>query len=408
MTDGADPGRHWSRTLWAMVAVQFIIGAAFSIVPPVLPLILPTVGVTEPGAMRIWSGFLVGVTPLAAALMSPQWGRWVDRVDRRVILLITCAAAAACTTAMTFATAAWQFLLLRFSMGLFGGHSAAAMSIVGAAAPPERLGRALGWLAMGQLGGALLGPLLGGILADAFGNPRAPFLAAGLGALLVAGAIAFVPAARPRGAHQDDPSTRADHRSITHRHPDVRTLIAILFLTQCAIMMSQPIISLRVLELVGHRADVTTLAGLAFSAVGLSGLIAAPSLGALSDAVGAKKLLFVVAVMATVLTLPQGFAADYLKFVLERFLAGLMLCAMIPVMNALVGKAVREQDRGRAFGMTAGAAFMGAFVGPVVGGLIASHFGITAVFLVSGGILAVNATCIGAFLWPGSIQARPA
>ncbi len=86
--------------------------------------------------------------------------------------------------------------------------------------------------------------------------------------------------------------------------------------------------------------------------MGLSGLIAAPALGALSDAVGARKLLFVVVILATLLTVPQSDATSYSGFVLERFLAGLMLCAMIPVMNSLVGKAVPDKDRGRAFGMT--------------------------------------------------------
>ena len=390
---------HWLRTLIAMVTFQFVIGAAFSIVPPVLPLVLPAVGVTDPGALRIWSGFLVGVTPFAAALMSPQWGRWADRMDRRLILFITCVTAATCTSAMVLATHPWQLLLLRFSMGLFGGHVAAALSIVGAAAPAGRLGRALGWMTMGQLAGALLGPLAGGFIADQAANARAPFLAAGIASVLVATTIAFVPAARVSSSPGNRHAGVAGP-TVGQRRPQLRVLLLILFLTQSAIMITQPVISLHVLELVGQRPDLGTLAGFAFSVVGLSGLIAAPALGTLADALGPQRLLCGVGWAAVILTLPQGFAHAYGPFVFERFLAGLMVCAMIPMTNTLVGQSVPAHERGRAFGMTTGATFLGAFLGPVAGGLIASHFGLSVVFLISAGLLAVSATGIAVFVWP--------
>ena len=108
-----------------MLAVQLVIGMAFSIVPPVLPLRLPAIGVTDQAAIREWPGLLIGITPLAAALTSPLWGHLIQRIDPRRILAISCLSAAACTTAMSAADAPWQLLLLRFLMGLFGGHIAA-------------------------------------------------------------------------------------------------------------------------------------------------------------------------------------------------------------------------------------------------------------------------------------------
>ena len=380
-----------------MLSVQFTVSCAFSVVPPVLPLILPSLGVSTPGAVRSWAGVLVGVTPLAAALMSPRWGRLADRIDRRLIILIACSTAAACTAAMSLASNPWELLGLRFTMGLFGGHVAAGLSIVGAATPTHRMGWALGWLATGQLAGALLGPLLGGAMADAFSSLRAPFLLAGIAALLVAAAVALVPAPAPSANHSAD-RTHATHTPLPR---EVRALVVVLLLAQCAIMMTQPVISLHVRELVGPRINLATLAGLAFSVVGLGGLLAAPLLGRLSDYVGARRLLLFVVVAAAVFVVPQAYTSTYGGFVAERFVAGLFLCSVIPIVNSLAGRTVQAEMRGRTFGATSGAAFLGAFIGPVAGGLLGARASLDSVFMASAVILSINAVFIGLTVWPG-------
>jgi DHA1 family multidrug resistance protein-like MFS transporter len=382
---------RWRRTLWAMVIVQFVIGMAFSIAPPIIALVLPSLGVAGVASVRSWAGVLLGVTPLAAALTSPAWGRMADHMDRRIILLIACGSAAACTAAMSLVANPWQLLALRFAMGLFGGHIAAGMSIVSSVAPPGRLGWALGWLATGQLGGSLLGPLIGGSVADIFGSYRAPFLSAGLAALLVCGAIAVVPGTE--GSLGSGPR-RGTRLGLLTRYKTLYVFVFILLLAQCAIMGPQPIVSLHVRELVGARADLATLAGLAFSVVGLSGLLAAPLIGRLSDAVGARKLLLAIVVGAAFFTAAQAYAPTYKSFVGARFFAGLFLFSIIPLVNSLVGKTVSEQDRGRAFGLTAGAAFLGAFIGPVSGGLLGAAFGLRAVFLASSVVLLTTALLV--------------
>jgi DHA1 family multidrug resistance protein-like MFS transporter len=374
-----------------MVIVQFVIGVAFSIAPPILALVLPGLGVSGAAAVRSWAGLLLGITPLAAALTSPLWGRLADHADRRLLLLIACASAAACTAGMSLAVNPWQLLALRLTMGLFGGHIAAAMSIVSSVAPPGRMGWALGWLATGQLGGSLLGPLVGGGVADLFASLRAPFLTAGIAALLVCGVIGVVP--RPVRIARPPSPPAAQLRWLT-RYRTLPTFALALLLAQCAIMGPQPIVSLHVRELVGTHANLATLAGFAFSVVALSGLIAAPLIGRLSDAVATHRLLLAVVVGAALFTAAQAYAPSYEWFVAARFLAGLFLFSIIPMINALVGRAVSETDRGRAFGLTAGAAFFGAFIGPVSGGVLGAHLGLPAVFLASGAVLLATAMLI--------------
>ncbi len=378
-----------------MLAVQFVIGVAFSIVPPLLPLTLPSLGVSSTESVRAWAGLLIGVSPLAAALASPIWGHLLHRTDARLVLLISCLSAAACTSLMSLADNPWQLLALRFTMGLFGGHIAAGMSIVSASAPSNRLGWSLGWLATAQLSGTLLGPMVGGVVADACASLRAPFLVAGGATLLICGVLTMVP--KPATAHPAY-ALQADAVPIgmLARYRPLAMLALVLLLAQCAIMGPQPIVPLRVHELLGARRDLATLAGLAFSVVALSGLVAAPLIGRLSDAVGARQLLIGILACAALFTIGQAYAASYAAFVAARFCGGLFLCSIIPVANSLVGKSVPARDRGRAYGLTSGAAFLGGFIGPLSCGLLAARFGLNSVFLASGAVLLANAFLIGA------------
>jgi len=385
--------RSWHHTLWAMAAVQFIMSSAFSIVPPVLPLLLPGMGIHDAPAVRMWAGTILGVTPLAAGLMSPFWGALSDRIDRRLIILISCMSVALCTALMSFASHPWQLLGLRFSMGLFGGHIAAGMALVGAVAPNKRMGAALGWLATSQLSGSLLGPLIGGALADFFHSLHAPFFGASFGTLLVAGAILLVPKPRRIAVPFDHPGAYATSAFAQWRKHS--TLIVALFLTQCAVLGPQPIISLFVKQLVGARPDIATLAGFAFSIVALSGIIGSPVLGRLSDTLGARPVLLVGLLTASVCALPQAFAPRYDAFVAARFFGGLFLAGIIPTLNAMIGRSVPEHERGRIYGITTSATFFGGFAGPVCGGALAAELGLRSVFLGSACLLLTTAIWVG-------------
>ncbi len=384
-----------------MSAIQCILGAAFTIVPPLLPLMLPGMGIHDAAALRLWAGAILGAAPLAAAITSPGWGRISDRLDRRLIILMSCAAAGISTALMCFATQPLQLLALRLAMGFFGGHVAASMAIVSAATPTGRMGYALGFMATAQLAGTLIGPLIGGIIADAFHSFRAPFFGAAVAAVVVAALMLRVPA-RPAAVElvaTPAPATREampSHRPILTR--SIWLWITVLLLCQWAILCPQPMISLFVLQLVGPRADLATLAGLAFSIVALSGLICAPLLGLLGDTFGAGRVLLIGVVGAAACNLSQGFSHHYGVFLSERFCAGLFLAGIIPTANSLLAHHSVAENRGRVYGLSAGATFLGGFLGPVSGGALAALLGLRSVFIASAGLLALAAAVIS---WTG-------
>ena len=382
---------QWQRTLWAMVGIQFIMTGAFSVVSPIMPLLLPELGVETPSAVDLWAGILNGVTSFVAAFASPVWGRVADRRGRKLMLLRSSIAIGLFTALMGVAANVWQFFAFRALMGVFAGFSSAAIALVASQAPEGRLGYALGWLSTGQLVGSLVGPLIGGILADLTGSYRIPFYCTSATILLSTGLVWFAvhehfvapPKARGRG------SILSSLIAVVTT-PALLALFFVLLMAQFGVRTVQPVVTLFVQEMVGARPDLATLSGIAFSVTGLANVISAPFLGNRSDLIGYRRVLLICLLGATLTTLPQAFTENYWTFTAERFGVGLFIGGILPTANALVGRLVPRAERATVYGITASAMFLGNSLGPLTGGAVAAAFGLRWVFLVTAAVLLAN------------------
>jgi DHA1 family multidrug resistance protein-like MFS transporter len=382
---------QWQRTLWVMVGIQFIMTMAFSVLSPIMPLLLPELGVETASAVNFWAGVLNGVTSFVAAFASPLWGRVADRHGRKLMLLRSSLAIGVFTALMGVAADVWQFFAFRALMGVFAGFSSAAIALVASQAPEGRLGYALGWLSTGQLVGSLVGPLIGGVLADLTGSYRIPFYCTSATILLSMGLVwisvheRFVAPPKARGGRSLLSSLIAVASS-----PGLLALFFVLLMAQFGVRTVQPVVTLFVQELVGARPDLATLSGIAFSVTGLANVIAAPFLGNRSDVIGYRRVLLICLLGATLTTLPQAFTENYWTFTAERFAVGLFIGGILPTANALVGRLVPRADRGTVYGITASAMFLGNSLGPLTGGAVAAAFGLRWVFLVTAVVLLAN------------------
>jgi len=383
--------RQWRRTLCAMVGIQFIMTMAFSVLSPIMPLLLPELGVETASAVAMWAGVLNGVTSFVAAFASPVWGRVADRHGRKLMLLRSSLAIGVFTALMGVAATVWQFFAFRALMGVFAGFSSAAIALVASQVPEGRLGYALGWLSTGQLVGSLVGPLIGGVLADLTGSYRIPFYCTSatilLSMVLVWFAVheRFVAPPKTHGGRSILSSLIAVATSST-----LLALFFVLLMAQFGVRTVQPVVSLFVQELVGARPDLATLSGIAFSVTGLANVISAPFLGNRSDVIGYRRVLLICLLSATLTTLPQAFTTSYWLFTVQRFGVGLFIGGILPTANALVGRLFPRAERGTVYGITASAMFLGNSLGPLSGGAVAAAFGLRWVFLVTAAVLLAN------------------
>jgi DHA1 family multidrug resistance protein-like MFS transporter len=295
------------------------------------------------------------------------------------------------TILMGLSANVWQFCAARTLMGVFAGFSSAAIALVASQVPESRLGYSLGWLSTGQLVGSLVGPIVGGGLADLTGSYRVPFYLTSATIFASLGLVWFL-------VHEEftRPSKGNSGRSVTAglialvRSPTLLALFFVLLMAQFGVRTVQPIITLYVKEMVGNLPNVATLAGIAFSITGVANVISAPFLGNRSDQIGYRRVLLICLLGSTLTTLPQAFTDNYWVFTAERFAVGIFIGGLLPTANALVGRLVARADRGTIYGMTSSAMFMGNSLGPLFGGFLAAGLGLHWVFLMTGAVLALN------------------
>src|SRR5437870_5388509 len=154
-------GRHyyvWQLNLYALLAVLFVAFIGFSFSSPFLPLLVRHLGVTEPQAVALWSGVLIGLGPLSAVIASPLWGRLADSIGGRVLLLRTVFGFAVLNALSAMAADVWQLAVLRLLMGTLGDFTAVALTMASLSAPPERTTHAIALVLSAQILGQMVGP----------------------------------------------------------------------------------------------------------------------------------------------------------------------------------------------------------------------------------------------------------
>jgi DHA1 family multidrug resistance protein-like MFS transporter len=366
-----------------MVTVQFIMSMSVTVISPILPLFLPEIGVRDPQALDLWAGVLNSASPLISAVLSPVWGVLSDRLGRKLMVLRAATGISAVYFIISLVTSPWQLLSLTMLAGFFGGFSASAVSLVASQVPEQRLGYALGWLSTAQMVGGLLGPVAAGTVADLANSNRVVFLfTATLAGLAALGAARFVHEQRvapsaARGGWGRQFGALAHARGLP-------VLLVVLLVAQAGVRSAGPVITLFVQELTGPVAALATLAGFAASVTGIADVIASPFLGRRSDTLGYRRVLLISLTGAALFTLPMALAGNYVTFVAERFAVGLFIGGILPTTNALIARTVQAGDRGAVFGASATASLLGAFLGNLMGGGVASAFGVRLVFVATG------------------------
>jgi DHA1 family multidrug resistance protein-like MFS transporter len=406
VTTDSGMGSPWRVTLWAMVAVQIVMSISFSILSPIMPLFLPDLGIESESAIDLWAGILASVTSFIGVFSAPVWGRLADTYGRKLMVLRSCFGIAVFTALMGVSGSVWQLLALRAGMGVVAGHNASAIALVASQTPEHRLGTALGWLSSGNLLGTLIGPVIGGAIADITGSYRMPFYWGGAGCF-----IAFVlcwiivPERFTRPTEARKAASFASLFTMLIRSGGLLPLFLVLLLAQFGTRAVEPVVTVFVQDMLGPVPHIATLGGIAFAITGLAGIIAVPFLGRRSDRVGHRLTLMVCLAGAALFTLPQALPLGYAAFVVERFGLGLFVGGILPAANALVGRLAVASHRGFVFGLTASATFMGNSLGPLTGGAVAATFGIQWVFVVTAVLLLANLVWVWATVpEPGVVE----
>ncbi len=349
---------------------------------PFLPLYVRELGVTEPGRVAMVSGLLFAAPFFAATVATPVWGFLGDRHGRKLMVVRAAFGLSIATLLMGFATTIPQLLFLRIAQGAVSGFIAAALALMASSAPRERMGYALGTLQTAIPTGTIIGPLIGGTLADLIGYRQIFFITAGLN--LLAGILVVTLVPRDVGSASTAGIGRVveNYRTVFGSQ-QFRRLFFILFGCQFALMSLQPVMALYVESLGAHGRLLATTTGVIFAITGVASAIAAPRWGRSSDKKGYRRTLGRALLGSGIFALPQGLVAAPWQLFVTRIFYGTFMGGIVPSVQAMIGLRAPADRRAGIMGVTSTALMLGNLMGPLVGGAVAGKFGLRSVFFLS-------------------------
>lgn len=385
----------WKRTVYISLVCVFCTAFGVSQLAPILPLYFHDLGVQTPESMSLWSGLATGATYIIVCLAAPFWGRVADKKGRKITLIRSSFGMALCNILIAFQTTPEGVVLIRLVQGLVSGFYSASIILIASESPIERTGWALGLLASANLAGSLIGPLLGGYIADTVGI-RNDFII--VGALMgLAGVLAtifihenYVPQPNPE---------KLSIRKLKEQIPEFNSIVALCvasFIYAICIMSLQPVISVYIKGIVpSDTENLAFIAGAVFSAMGIAQLMSSSPLGKLVDKIGPRKVLVVSLIYVGILNIPQAYVSDVYQLATIRFLQGFGLGGMLPALNTYLSSKTPREFTGQVFSYNQSCLFFGYFLGSVGGASLMAWLGFTTLFWVSGGLFIISALWIG-------------
>lgn len=393
---------NWKRNLFVAWLGCFLTGAAFSLIMPFLPLYVETLGVTGHEALNMWSGLVFSITFLFSAIASPFWGGLADRRGRKLMLLRSALGMSIVMLLMGMAQNIWQFLALRAVLGLLGGFIPNANALIATQVPRNRSGWALGTLSTGGVSGALIGPLIGGLLADQYGLRPVFYITAAV--LLLCFVLTLLCVKEQFIPVQKKDMLHARQVFASLKNPK---LILSLFVTTMIIQIATgsiaPILTLYVRDLAGNIHNLAFISGLIASVPGVAALMSAPRLGKLGDRIGPERILVFMLIVSVLLLIPMAFVQTPWQLGVLRFLLGAADGALLPAVQTLLIYNCTNQVAGRIFSYNQSFRDVGNVSGPLLGAAVSASYGFRAVFCITALVVLFNA----AYSW-WCLQRRPA
>ena len=379
---------NWKLCLSILTCNVVFMSSSYTMLVPFLPMYLTReLGVTA-ASVNLWSGIVFSSTFLVSAVMAPIWGRMADKRGKRMMALRASFLLSISYFLGGIVTTPLQLTFMRMFQGFAAGLWPMELAIMTIYAPPQKLGICLGIMQGALTAGGIVGPLFGGFLAEAFGMRMSFYLAAA--ALFLNFLVLLFFIKEPPVKEEKDSTAVKDGEKVSlWKIPVIRLMLIASALVQVVILIVQPILTTYISELAGNIDNLVFISGLIFSLGGFSSAVTAPLWGRFGQHHGFFKALRISLILAGIFFLLQALPDTLYAFAASQFAVGLFFSGIFPSINAILAESTSASLKGRVFGLLFSAQQIGAMTGPLLGGAIATIFGMKYVFLAAGLILFV-------------------
>lgn len=362
-------------TIWLLSIAIMAMRTAEVFYVPILPLYVQALDRAVP---LLLVGFITGIHRLSLAIIQPIAGGWLDRAGRKRPFLIGTSIAAAASFLGGFALGPGDLFFYRILSGAgFGILTLAALTFITDLTSPGNRATAMGIFSASTLAGAAIGPLPGGLIAEAF-HPhllgyRATFISSGLLMILV-GFYAYL-LIKEKAGQRLEPLPRPRRNSML-REVIGNKSVTLASLSTFLWGISYGAFLFLTIPLLGDRLNLSaTKIGWLISAFGWGHVAGAFVFGPLSDRYGRRKPFGLISILGSgILVLIFTLSSSLWWMILINALFGFIsgpCCSVLPALMSELHPAAPATSIGaQRFGEQCGI-----FLGPVVGGILLPVFG---------------------------------
>lgn len=378
----------WKILLAMMVTFALMMSSSYTMLIPFLPIYMQSeLGATADN-VSLWSGVTYAITFAISAFVSPIWGKLSDKMGKKPMIIRSSFLLAITYFLGGIVRTPFELFLVRAFQGIASGLWPACLVMMSACVPKNKIGISMGLMQSANICGGIIGPLLGGILATAFGMRNSFYVGAVALSLITVTTILFIKEPPVAPEIEINKAQTPSYLSFI-KDKNILILLLCVCMTNLVILQIQPIVSLYVQQLSHNSDKAVLLTGFIMSLGGIAGALASPLWGKTGQKVGFYKTITLAFISAGLLVSLQGVPNSLVLFGLMQFLCGLGFSGIFPSANSILVLLTPPSSRGMGFGSLFSAQMIGGALGPVIGGVIVSFMSFNTVYIISGSILFV-------------------
>ncbi len=169
--------RDAEKGVYFIAVSQFGIAFCFNCIMSFMPFYILKVSSYGTKETILWTGLIMGATPMVAAFAAPFWGSLTSRVRPKMLFQAGMFCTGVIFFIMGFAQSLPLILSLRLIQGCLGGISTIGLVLIAGSVSREKLSRSIGLFQNAMTVGQLTGPPVGAYAVALFGY-HAPFIIA--------------------------------------------------------------------------------------------------------------------------------------------------------------------------------------------------------------------------------------